>query len=191
MENFDVAKLVDEILAALDAVGQLESWVQQHMDGSVDGALLNKTCREVTQRLLGVKPPKTAHWEHFLVATAIHSAKSTRQHGYEVCKTAIAKLNEMIPRDSFIGVAEGEIMTLASALSVALTAQSKLRQPIEATIALLCEKFPDYVPDMAERCQDIWQRHGQMSGAKGLYVWDIRNNEWRLSQDFKPYRPDS
>ena len=80
--------------------------------------------------------------------------------------------------------------TETRALTLALTAQKKLRQPIEQAIGALGDKFADLIPDMAERCQDIWQRRGQMSGADSLFVWDTRQDVWRLHQDFKTYRPE-
>ena len=45
--------------------------------------------------------------------------------------------------------------------------------------------------ELAEQCQNIWTRRGQMSGRPGLFLWDQRRHEWRLAQDFKPYRASS
>ena len=79
-------------------------------------------------------------------------------------------------------------VTLTSAITLVIAAQRKLRQTGESTIGLLCDKFTDCLPEMAERCQDIWRRHGQMSGVEGPFVWDGRNHEWRLRQDFRAHR---
>lgn len=189
MVDFDVPELVEEILSALDAAGGMESWVQRRMDGSDDGAILDEAFLEVTQRLFLADPPRTTDWEHLPVATADRSARPNGLHAYEACKSAIAELTKMIEEDSFNNVAPERIVTFGSALTLVLIAQRRLRQPIEVAIGSWCEKFPGPIPDMAERCQDIWQRWGQMSGAAGLYLWDTRNNEWRLNKDFKPFRP--
>ena len=188
MADIDVTTLVEEIESALDEVGQLEKWVERRMDGKVDGATLCQAVGEMTQQLLSADPPQSAHWEHLLVAIATHSAKSHSQVGYDVCQAAIAEFSEMIPRDTFRLVTPEQIVTLASALTLALTAQRKLRQRIEHATVLLCVRYPDLMPEIAQRCQDIRQRHGQVSGSEGLFLWDTRRGEWRLSQDFKTYR---
>ncbi|MCH8047987.1 MAG: hypothetical protein IID44_30200 [Planctomycetes bacterium] len=190
MENADSAQLVDEILSALQSVGEPEIWVQQHLDGSVEQAVLDETFVAVTERLLGAQPPQAAHWEHLLVLTAARSSQRGGRPGFEACKAAVDKLDEMIRQDVFVGVSGDQAIALASAVTLILTAQSKLRQPIEVVVASLCEKFPDSLQLMAERCGDLWQRRGQMSGVEGLFVWDTRQNEWRLEQDFKAYRAE-
>lgn len=187
--SVDESGLVDEILSALETAGEIESWIDRYMLGPGSDKLFAETLRLANQRLLGADPPKTDRWEHLLFTTAARSAKSNPKRSCEACKTAINELAQMIQRDRFATTATAHMVTLASALTMVLTAQRSLRQPIEIATRMLHEKFPDLMPVMAERCQDIWQRHGQMSGLEGLYLWDTRNNEWRLNQDFKPYRP--
>ena len=189
MADLDESKLVDEMLSALDTAGAIESWIDRRMLGPDSGELLAESFRQATQRLLGADPPKTDRWEHLLFTSAVHSAKSNYKLSCETCKTAITELTQMIQEDRFATTVSEHIVTLASALTLVLSAQRRLRQPIELATRTLHEKFPDLMPVMAERCQDIWQRHGQMSGLVGLYLWDNRNNEWRLNQDFKPHRP--
>ena len=190
MENADSAQLVDEILSALQSVGEPEIWVQQHLDGSVEQAVLDETFVAVTERLLGAQPPQAAHWEHLLTLAAARSSQRGGRPGFEACKAAVDKLDEMIRQDIFSNVSGDQAIALASAVTLILTAQSKLRQPIEVVVASLCEKFADSLQLMAERCGDLWQRRGQMSGVEGLFVWDTRQNEWRLEQDFKAYRAE-
>ena len=189
MADLDESGLVDEILSALDTAGGIENWIDRRMFGPDNSDVSAETFRLATQRLLGTDPPKTDRWEHLLFATAVRSAKSNRKLLCEACKTAITELTQMIQGDRFTTTAPAHIVTLASALTMVLSAQERLRQPIEIMTSTLHEKFPDLLPVMAERCQDIWLRHGQMSGLEGLYLWDNRNNQWRLSQDFKSHRP--
>ena len=191
MADFSVSGLVDEILTALGTTEELENWLPQHLDGSIDVAVLTEAYRAVTQRLLGAEPPLTARWERLLVGAAGRHSRTDSEHGYEACKAAIAELTEMNQGAAFSGQPSEQIVTFASALTLVLTAQRKLRQPIEIAIESLCEKFADFLSEMAERCQDIWRRRGQMSGADGLFVWDARNDQWRLRQDFKSHRPSS
>ncbi|MFV2065527.1 MAG: hypothetical protein ACC645_01000 [Pirellulales bacterium] len=189
MSESNEALLTDEIMTALDAVGELEKWVETRLGDSTDRDLLNATYRDVTHRLLTVVPPKTAHWEHLIVATAARSAKQRETAATDACRAALAELRTMLQRDGFDQVAPERIVTLASAMTLALTAERKLRQPIEMTVELLVDRFPALLPDMAQRCQDIWLRRGQMSGEEGLFVWDTRNSQWRPRQDFKSHRP--
>lgn len=189
MTDLDESGLVDEILSALDTAGGIESWIDRRMFGPDRSDISAETFRLATQRLLGTDPPKTDRWEHLLFATAVRSEKLNCKLSCEACKTAITELTQMIQGDRFTTTAPAHIVTLASALTMVLSAQRRLRQPIEIMTSTLHEKFPDLLQVMAERCQDIWQRHGQMSGLEGLYQWDNRNDEWRLSQDFKPHRP--
>ena len=191
MAESSIARLTDDILSALGTTESLESWLRQHLGSSADSAVLTDTFRAVTQRLLGTEPPQTARWERLMVGAAGQVSGSDGDYGFGPCKAAIAELTEMIQEEAFSRVSPEQILTFASALTLVLTAQRKLRQPIENAMASLCQKFPDLLPDMAERCQDIWRRRGQMSGAEGLYVWDTRTNEWRLHQDFKSHRPTS
>ena len=181
--------LVDEIISALETAGEIERWIDRRMLSPGIDELVAETFRLVTQRLLGPVPPKTDQWEHFLFVSAAHSAKTNHKQLCETCKTAITELTKIIQEDRFATMASEHIVMLASALTMVLSAQRRLRQPIEVATRTLHDKFPDLMPVMAERCQDIWQRHGQMSGLVGLYLWDNRNNEWRLNQDFKPNRP--
>lgn len=191
METLDASTLVEELLVAFDTVGELERWVDRRMEGTVEQAVLNDALGEVTSRLLSADPPDTAFWEQLLFAASVRSAKANGSHALEGCRAAVVQLLQMIDRDSLQQISSDRIVTLASALTLALTAQKKLRQPIEEAIGALGEKFGDLIPDMAERCQDIWQRRGQMTGADSLFVWDTRHNVWRLHQDFKTYRPDA
>lgn len=188
----NAAALTAEIIAALDEVGQLEKWIEQRMTSNVESEPVIEAVGDVSQQLLEVDPPQTAYWEHLLVAIATHSAKSNSQIGFKANQAAIAKLIQMIPEESFQSrVTPNQIVTLASSLTVALTAQRKLRQRIEEATGLLCETSPELLPSIAQRCQDIRQRHGQTSGSEGLFVWDTRRGEWRLRQDFRPYRPSA
>lgn len=189
MSDLNVTSLVDEVVSALDTVGELEDWMLRRLDGSVAGPLIDETYRQVTGRLLKADPPEIARWEHFLVSAAVNSAKRNNRMGYVACKYALDKLIEIIQEDSLSGAAPKLLVTLAGALTLILAAQRKLRQSVELSTSLLCERFPDLLPEIAELCQNIWQRRGQMSGSDGLFVWDTRNDEWRLSLDFKPYRP--
>jgi hypothetical protein len=189
MSDLKVTDLVDEVVSALDTVGELENWMLRRLDGSVAGPLMDETYRQMTGRLLEADPPEIARWEHFLVSAAVNSAKCKNRIGYVACKHALDKLIEIIQEDSLSGAEPKLLVTLAGALTLILAAQRKLRQSVELSTSLLCEQFPDLLPEIAELCQGIWQRRGQMSGSDGLFVWDTRNNEWRLSLDFKPYRP--
>ena len=189
MTDLDEGALVDEILSALDTAGEIESWIDGRLPSLGNSERVAETFRLVTERLLSVDPPKTDQWEHLLFVTAASSSKSNQILSCEVCTTAIAELTQMIQTDRFANTDSDHIVALASALTMALSAQRRLRQPIEVATKTLHEKFPDLLPAMAALSQDIWQRHGQMSGLVGLYLWDNRNNEWRLNQDFKPHRP--
>ncbi len=191
METLDASTLVEELLAAFDTVGELERWIDRRMDGTVDQAVLNDAYGQVTQRLLGHEPPDTAFWEQLLFASSMKSAKAKGNHSLEASRSAIEQFHKMVEDDTLQQVNSDRIITLASALTLALTAQKRLRQPIEEAVGALCERFGDLIPNIAERCQDIWQRRGQMSGADSLFVWDIRHNVWRLHQDFKTYRPET
>ncbi len=188
MVDLSVAGLVAEVLSSLATAEDLESWLQRRMDGSVENAILKETFRATTNRLLIAKPPQIAEWERLLVAAAAISG-AHGQAGTDCCKAAISELAELIQNAEFEGASSDQIVAFATALTLVLTAQRKLRQPIEDAMDALCNSFANLLPEMAEQCQNIWQRRGQMSGSLGLYVWDTRNHEWRLSQDFKPYPP--
>ena len=189
MPDADVVRLVDEILAALADAGEVENWAAAYLQGPQSPAVLDAACMEVTERLLGAEPPRAAEWEHLVFTLAVESAKSHGKHDLTACRAAIDTLGKMIDQGRFDPCAGEAIDTLASGLTLVLSAEIKLRQPIEFAILRLCDRYPDRLPAMAERCQSIWQRRGQMSGAEGLFVWDLRNHLWRLNQDFKPYRP--
>ena len=190
METPDASSLVEELLAAFDTVGELERWVDRRMEGTIDQSALNDAFDQVTQRLLSSDPPDTAFWEQLLFASSVRSAKAHGQHALDACRAAVEQLLKMIESNALQQVSPDRIVTLASALTLALTAQKKLRQTIEEAIGALGDRFSDLIPDMADRCQDIWQRRGQMSGADSLFVWDTRHDVWRLHQDFKTYRPE-
>ena len=84
-----------------------------------------------------------------------------------------------------------KLMIFAGAMTVVLASQYRLTQDIEVSMRRLCERFPEQLPEIAEQCQDIWKLRGQMTGRRGLFLWDMRQQEWRLAQDFTPYRPSS
>jgi len=170
MTDLDKGALVDEILSALDTAGEIESWIDRRMPSLGNSELFAETFRLVTQRLLSADPPKTDRWEHLLFVTAASSAKSNQILSCEVCTTAITELTQMIQGGRFAKTVSEHIVALASALTMVLSAQRRLRQPIEVATRTLHEKFPDLMPAMAELSQDIWQRHGQMSGLVGLYL---------------------
>lgn len=191
MADIEESELVDEIVSALDTVGEVEGWIERRMDGTLEGTVLESAFCEVTRRLPGDAPPSTDQWEHLLVAAATFSARRNSRVGYEACKSAVDALNTVVQENRFETAVREDIVTIASALALVLTAQRKLRQMVELAVCSLCEKHTECLPQMAERCQNIWQRYGQMSGEDGLFIWDTRNNQWRLSQDFKSYCPDS
>ena len=185
------SELADEILKAGAEVGVLESWVEQQLDGSANLAIVQAAYRELTRRLICATAPDVAVWEHVIVTTAISAERSNLIQSTEACRAALAELQAILADGLTEGFPPDQIVTLASALTLVLAAQREVRQDIETSVELLRQRFPDKLQEMAERCQDIWKRHGQMSGVDGLYVWDRRKQEWRLTQDFKPYRPAS
>jgi hypothetical protein len=189
MGDSDAQEMAEEILAALENVGETESWVERRLGASSERLVWQETFRVVTRRLLGVQPPRAADWEHLLVAAAARSTQPRGQLASDACKAAIGELCRLVDEDQFSTSTPARITTLASALTLALTAQRNLRQSIEAAIGALHDKFPHLLAEMAQQCQDIWQRRGQISGADGLFLWDTRNGTWRLNQDFKPLRP--
>lgn len=189
MADNKTPSLLDELLSTLDTAGKTEEWVERNMGGTAKVQDFDEAFSALTLRLL-VDQAQIAGWEHLLVTVAIRSTKSNSQQAYSACDAAIAEFSKMMKGDSLKNLNNEQIVTLASALTLVLTAQRKLRQSTENAIRLLCDRFPKLVPEMAQRCQDIWQRRGQMSGYVGLFVWDTRKNEWRLEQDFKSQRPN-
>lgn len=190
MTNDDCSQLVDELVTGLESESSVEPWLDQRIVGSQDRELLIDVYRDATKRLLDCEPPKAAHWESLLVPTAARSVQRDCPAGFDACRASVEQLTELVVDDTFSSSSLERIVAFASTLIVALEAQRKLRQTIEHAAAALFEQFPDYRGELAERCQDLWQRHGQLSREEGLFVWDVRNAEWRLSQDFKSHRPD-
>ena len=95
----------------------------------------------------------------------------------------------MVDAGAFQGASADRLATLARALTVALAAQGKLRQPVESAVGQMIDHCPLELHTLAERCQDIWQRRGQVLGMAGLCLWNCRNNEWRFGNDSKRLRP--
>ena len=186
-----VDQFANEMIDALDRSGRFEALVAERVDDSMDEEVLDEACVRVADELLKVTPPRTAQWEHFLVTLASHSSKSRQRHGLHVCELVIHRLRAMLAADELTTTEPAKLITLASALTVVLAAQEKLRQDVEQTMLALCEAQPDLLGEIAEHCQSIWKRHGQMAGGNGLFFWDTRSQEWRLAQDFKIYRPES
>ena len=188
MTDLTAEALTNEVLSTLTTVGELEGWLDRRLDGSVDRDVTTNAFRALTKSLLGGVPPNAADWEHLVTKASVRSSKPNGVHAYEACRVAIETLAEMVQSGSLDAGDADQIVTLTSAITLVIAAQRKLRQTGESTIGLLCDKFTDCLPAMAERCQDIWRRHGQMSGVEGPFVWDTRNHEWRLRQDFRAHR---
>jgi len=183
-----VAQLASEISVAVDRVGEFESWVAKRLDGSIDDDALDQACTRVAEKFLTSDPPQTGAWEHLLVTLAVHSSRSRDHHGLDACRAVVGQVSDMLGDERLGHFKPAQIMTLASAMTIVLAVQDRLHQDVEETIRRLCDGFPDVLPQIAEQCQDIWTRRGQMSGRPGMFLWDRRRQEWRLAQDFKPYR---
>ena len=183
-----VAQLVREVADAVGQVGELEAWVAKHLDGSVDETA-KQACVQAAEQFLVGTPPQIGAWEHLLVTLAFHSGRNREQTGLDTCKSIIEHLTGQLGGDPSRPFNTPELTTLASAMTVVLAIQDKLRQDIEESMRRMCDQFPAAVAEVAEHCQDIWKRRGQMSGRRGLFVWDVPRGEWRLARDFKPYRP--
>ncbi len=182
-----VTQLVNEILVAVDQVGELKSWVVERLDGPINDAALHEACTQVAEQFLSSTPPQTGFWEHLLLTLAVHS-RNRQPSGLSACKSVVQHLSDLLGDERLRHFKAPELVTLASAMTVALAIQDKLTQDVEATICRLCGGFPDVLPEIANQCQGIWKRRGQMSGRPGLFLWDVRRQEWRLAQEFKPYR---
>ena len=187
MSDTNAENLAREIQAMLEQPGQWKDWLRQHAQAASEDDVLPQACALVTEALLGAEPPKTALWEQLLIQLAVHSHEMARQVGLNQCKMVLGKLHEMIAAGRLPRV---EVVTLAGALTVALAAQRSIRQQIEEVMTVLCERSGDDLSLVGQHCQDIWRRKGQTSGEQGLFCWDIRNGQWRLTQDFKAYRPE-
>ena len=183
-----VAKLVSEILPVVDRVGELQVWVEERLDGSINDAALQQACIQIAEQYLNSDPPQTGSWEHLLVTLAVHSGKTRRHFGLSACRSVVRHLCDLLGDERLRHFDAPKSITLASALTVVLAIQDRLTQDVEVAVRRLCDGFPDMLPEIADRCQDIWKRHGQMSSRPGLFLWDVRRHEWRLAQDFKPYR---
>lgn len=182
-----VAKWVSEIIAAVDQPGELEIWVAKQLDDHPHDSGLDTACVMVAQQLLAVDPPQIGYWERLLVTLAVQSGQDRGNAGLSTCTAILAQLRDHLATNPQLNVPS--LITLANALTVVLAAQNRLRQKIEQTIKLLCDTYPDALAPIAESCQDIWKRRGQMTGRKGFFIWDVRKQEWRLAQDFKSFRP--
>ena len=189
MTVVSVESLTQEATSALTTVGALEDWLERRLGGAISEEMTSNAFRELTRYLLGDSPPRVADWEHLVTKTSVRSLKPDGKPAYEACRAAIERLSEMAQSRSLSAENADEIVTMTSALTLVIAAQRKLRQVVELTIGMLCDEYPDCLATMADRSQDIWRRHGQMSGVEGPFVWDQRNQEWRLRQDFKSYRP--
>jgi hypothetical protein len=189
MNVTDAEQLAREILDTVEQPGELRGWLQ-HRSASASTEFLDKACVLATEELLSAEPPRTGEWEQLLIQLAVHSQETAAHAGLDRCKSVLAKLDEMIAADRFASVEHDKIVTIAGALTIALTAQRRLRQPIEKVMRSLCEKSDNELAQIGQQCQNIWTRKGQMSGEPGLFLWDTRNGEWRLRQDFKAHRPD-
>ena len=190
MEKLTRSQLVGEIMEALDSVGACQGWADERMHDPTAANELSEAFREVTQKLLTSDPPQHVHWEQLLVAAASASCDKPHANALAACKAGIAQLDESIQSGGLDAFTSDQAAAVAGALTLILAAQVKLRQAAEIAICSLANAFPDAVQAMGQLSQEIWLRRGQMSGHDGLFVWDCRRGEWRLSQDFKPYRPE-
>ncbi len=187
MTKFNAEQLVTEVLSKIDKPGQIEQWANSHLEGSIPTAVVQDACVGVTKQLLQADPPRTGEWEHFLVTLAAHSRRSKRRVATESCEATIVGLLQLLDEGTLDEFNEQKVVTLANALTVALSAQRKLRQDIEQAIGRICDKWANLLPQIGEQCQYIWKRKGQMSGEPGLFLWDKRNQAWRLATDFRQY----
>ena len=191
MSATDAEQLAHEILETVEQPGQLKNWLRQRSESTSEAAVLDRACVLATESLLSADPPKTTQWEQLLIQLAVHSQETASHFGSDQCKSVLGSLRDMIEADRFAHVDNRKIVTIAGALTIALAADRRLRQPIEQVVNLLCGKFENELSQIGQHCQDIWRRKGQMSGEQGLFLWDTCNNEWRLTQDFKAHQPDS
>ena len=183
-----VTEWVNEIGQAVGQVGQLEAWVAKQLDGTA-GAAPEQACAEAAKQFLDSTPSDIGAWEHLLVTLAFHSGRTREQHGLNTCKSIIEHLVDRLHAEPHGEFNTPELTTLASAMTVVLAIEDRLQQDVEEAMRGICERFPEAIAEVAEHCQDMWKRRGQMSGRRGLFLWDMRRSEWRLAQDFKTYRP--
>ena len=188
-EGQEVGQLVNEILLVVETAGKLEAWVAKDLDDSIDDAVLDEAFTQVAHRLLTSEPPQIGYWDQLLVTMAVQSTHDRQHRGLNSCRSVIHHLSKSLHQEHLPPFNPPELVSIASALTVALAIQGKLSQDIEEATGRICEKFPEALPEIAHQCQDIWMRRGQMSGKPGLFVWDLRLQQWRLAQDFKRYRP--
>lgn len=186
-----VADLVSEILAVADRAGELDAWATERLNDSINDEALDKACTQLAEQFLTSDPPQTGAWEHLLVTLAIHSCRSKQLQGMNACQSMLRQLRDFLVDGQPKHFNPSKLMVIASAMTVVLASQYRLTQDIEVSIRQLCERFPEQLPEIAEQCQDIWKRRGQETGRRGLFVWDVRQQEWRLAQDFNPHRPSS
>ena len=182
-----VSQLASEILAAVNGGGDLESWATERLDGLIHGTALDKACTLVAEQFLTSDPPQTGYWDHLLVTLALHSTRTKQRHSFSACTAVLRHLGDMLSEERPKQFNSPMLTTMASAMTMVLATQYRLKQDIEDTMLRLCEQFPEVLPEIADHCQAIWKRHGQMSGRRGLFLWDIRKQEWRLTQDFASY----
>ena len=169
MIEFELGQLTAEILTATTEVGQVDHWIDERLNGTVQTDRLNEACAQATEMLLTGEPSATGRWEHFLFSMAAHSHASGECHSLGQCKVIVAKVCELITTNRCPDLPSGQVVTIATGLTVALAAESRLRQSVEEAIKVLCEAFPLVVPEMAQACQDIWLRQGQTTGAPSLF----------------------
>lgn len=191
MSDAHIDQLVDEMVEVLGGDASLAEWISRNCDGSVEAETMNRAMGDVTAELLAGASPQISLWERLFLAVALQSTEKQGQTSFEACNTALDRLAEIVEAGGLDSAAPADVVTLGTALTLLLAAQRKLHQRIEYAVGLLCERHPGCVSEMAPRCEELWHRCGQMSGASSLFVWDRRREEWRLTQDFKSYRPES
>jgi hypothetical protein len=189
MSKLTLDQVIDVLSSALPKVGGIEHAVVELLGGSTLVETLSAAAGQITRRLLADQPPATALWEHLVVTIADRSAAKHAEAGMAACKTALDTLLDLLQEDALCDYTGEQVSTIAGALTLVMAAQPRLRQSVEHAMLVLAENFADRLQDLAQLSQDIWLRRGQMTGTPGLFVWDIRHGQWRLAQDFKPYRP--
>ena len=198
MTDLQATGLIDEMIVAISDGKRLPNWITQRCDDSVDTELMsegmcNALCDalcDATVQLLTGESPHLAHWERLIMAVAIGSTETESSAPFDACAAAITRLADLIENGDLDQAAHEDVVTLGSSLTLLLATQRKLHQRIEYAVGLLGNRHPKSLGEMAERCEELWLRCGQMSGATNLFVWDQRHEEWRLAQDFKAYRPE-
>ena len=131
MTAIDAEQLVRAFLAGIDQPGGLEGFVQDGLLGTIDEEVLNEACATVTKTLLESEDPKTGPWEHFLVTLAVHSCQSQAPRAMEPCRATIRTLRAMVSENRFVPSDPRKAITVTTALTLVLTAQPKLKQPVE------------------------------------------------------------